>query len=582
MDTSVQSFASLNCAGRMLVELDGDRMDSLVWRRNEPSTILLSPLWPLQEREHAAVQSGSEPHDKRGTGGARRNSGNAAGRSTCLMGTSSKTVEINTREGKVRGTLEDELAIFRGVPFAEAPTGALRFQPPHPPAPFKAVFNATVPAPMCPQPRLRLFAALGEFIGEQSEDCLTCTIWAPLPLDRPRPVLVWLHGGALASGGGSHPWYEGAMLARENDIVVVAPNYRLGALGLLCRPGLAEGNMALYDQVRALEWIRDNAAGFGGDPGRITLMGQSAGAASIALMLGLPRVRSLFKRGIFLSGGAVSPPLTPAADASAIADRFCAKLDIDPDAGDAVRRLRQVPVTRVLEAQTAVVLESPRPAGSVMPTFSFAAVGQLSCAGTLEASIKEGAAGIDALLGATSEEMRVFNGLDPRLADLQDDALPRIAEGILGKAWATYIEQARRARPGATPLQMITDAQSERFVAGIRQLGLAVAEGKGNAWFYRFDWSAPNSPFGACHCIDLPFFFGTFDAFKNAPLLAGGDRAAMNALSQVMRGAVGRFVKNGSPVGEDLPDWPPFNPSQPVEMVFDTILQRGWMDIATE
>lgn len=372
------------------------------------------------------------------------------------------------------------------------------------------------------------------------------------------------------------------MLARENDIVVVSPNYRLGALGLLCRPGLVDGNMALLDQIRALEWVRDNAAGFGGDPGRITLMGQSAGAASIALMLGLPRVRSLFKRGIFLSGGTVSPPLTPATDAIAIADRFCAKLAIDPDADDALRRLQQVPVARVLEAQIAVALESPRTAGSVMPTFSFAAVDQLSGASTLEASIREGAAGIDALLGATSEEMRVFNGLDPRLSDLKDDDLPRIAEGLHGKAWPVYIEQARRARPGATPLQLITDAQSARFVAGIQQLGVAVAEGKGNAWFYRFDWSAPNSPFGACHCIDLPFFFGTFDAFKNAPLLAGGDRTAMNALSRVMRGAVGRFVKNGSPVGEDLLGWPPFNRSQPVEMVFDTILQRGWVDITTE
>jgi para-nitrobenzyl esterase len=495
------------------------------------------------------------------------------------MGISATTVEIDTREGRVRGTLEDDLAIFRGVPFAQAPTRALRFQPPHPPAPFKSVFDATTSAPMCPQPPLRLLAALGELIGEQSEDCLACSIWAPLPLDRPRPILVWVHGGALVTGCGSAPWYDGATLARENDIVVVAPNYRLGALGLLCRPGLVEGNMALLDQIRALEWIKDNAAAFGGDTARITLMGQSAGAGSIALMLALPRVRQLFQRGIFLSGGSLSLPLTSKAEAIAVADQFCAKLDIDPDGTDALRRLQEAPVPRILDAQIAVSREWLRPAGNIMPAFSFAAVGELSRVDALQANIEEGARGIDALLGATAEEMRVFNALEPRLADLEDDDLPKVAEGLLGQSWAADVERARRARPGSTPLQILTDAQTGQSVAGIRQLGLAVAEGKGSAWLYRFDWSTPNSPFGASHCIDLPFFFGTFDAFQNASMLAGGDRAAMNALSRVMRGAVGRFVKNGSPVGEDLLGWPSFGRSQPVEMVFDTLLQRGWVEI---
>lgn len=497
------------------------------------------------------------------------------------MDASSKTVEIDTREGTVRGTLENGLAIFRGVPFAEAPTGALRFQPPQPPAPFKEVFDATAPAPMCPQPPLRLSAALGEFIGEQSEDCLTCTIWAPLPLDRPRPILVWIHGGALASGG-SHPWYDGAMLARENDIVVVTVNYRLGALGLLCRPGLVEGNMALLDQIRALEWIEENVASFGGDPARMTLMGQSAGAASISLMLALPRARRLFQRGIFLSGGSASLPLLSPTNAAVIADRFCAKLDIDPDSADALRKLQQVPVSQILDAQIAVIREAPRAAGDVMPTFTFAAVGELSRADALEAAVKEGGVGFDALLGVTTEEWRVFNGMDPRLAELKEDDLPTVAAGLFGKSWPAYIERARRARPGATPLQVVTDAQTEHFNAHIWRLGLAVAENNGSAWLYRFDWSAPSSPFGACHCIDLPFFFGTFDAFKNAAMLAGGDRSRMNALSRVVRGVVGRFVKNGSPGGEDLPDWPPFSRSQPVEMVFNTILQRGWVDIPTD
>jgi para-nitrobenzyl esterase len=150
---------------------------------------------------------------------------------------------------------------------------------------------------------------------------------------------------------------------------------------------------------------------------------------------------------------------------------------------------------------------------------------------------------------------------------------------MFGKDWKAHIERARRARPGATPFEMVTDTQTAQFVRGAQQLGATVAEGSGNAWFYRFAWSGPTSEFGACHCIDLPFVFGTFDAFKGAPMLSGGQRTKMEALSDVLRSALGRFVKNGSPDGENLPDWPRFSRSQPVEMVFDSLLRRDLVDL---
>lgn len=491
------------------------------------------------------------------------------------MRETSHSIEVETFQGWVRGATDEGLAIFRGVPFAQAPTGALRFKAPVAPRRWSGVLEATLPAAICPQPPLRILSAMGEFVGRQDEDCLTATIWAPLPLDRPRPVLVWLHGGALCSGG-AHPWYEGAKLARDNDIVVVAPNYRLGALGFLCRAGLVEGNMGFLDQLRALEWVHENASCFGGDPRQMTLMGQSAGAASIACMLALPKARQLFQRAIFLSGGMVSLSLPSLEASSAVADLFCASLGIDPNAPDALSRLQAAPVSQILEAQLAAVRGSVRAAGSIMPIFSFAAVEGFPNGPAGEAALREGAAGIDALVGSTAEEMQVFRGLDPRLAELTPDNLPKMAEGLFGASWSARIEQARRTRPGATAVQLMTDAYTDQFVQGIRQLALAVAAGNGNAWLFRFDWSAPGSGFGACHCIDLPFVFGTFDAFKGAPMLAGGDETTMAALSGVMRRMIGRFLRSGSPAGPDVPKWRSFSRSQPGLMVFNSLIQHGW------
>lgn len=488
----------------------------------------------------------------------------------------SNNVEIVTSEGRVRGLMEDGLAVFRGVPFARAPTGPFRFKAPVKLEPQSRTIDATLPAPMCPQTPLRL-KALGQFDVNQDENCLTSTIWAPLPLDHPKPILVWLHGGALSSGGGGHPWYDGARLARENGIIVASPNYRLGALGFLCLPGLADGNMGFLDQVRALEWIQENAASFGGDSHNITLMGQSAGATSIALMLAKPQVRRLFHRAVFLSGGFVSFPLKSVVAAGEDAERFCTLLGIDPCDPGAMRALQGTPVSQILEAQVTVVRDSARVAGNVLPTFMYTATGVFPVGSALEEAIRDGAAEIDAIIGTTAEEFNAFNGLDPRLTHLTEEDLPEVAQKLFGPSWKTLLDHGRRLRPGSKPSQIITDAQTESFVHPIRQLATAIAGGKGTVWCCRFDWSPPGSEYGACHCIDLPFVFGNFEAFKDAPMLAGGQETKMRALSALLRSAIGQFVNHGSPAGPDLPEWPTFKHAQPVVMVFDLLLQLGWL-----
>ena len=196
---------------------------------------------------------------------------------------------MRTKAGELRGAHENGIAVFRGVPYAAAPIGELRFAPPQPAPPWQGVRDATQDGPIAPQGRSRLAHVMGDFERPQSEDCLTLNIWTPAADAKKRPVLVWIHGGAFASGAGSLPWYSGERFAANGDVVVVSINYRLGALGFLCLPGVSDGNLGLLDQVAALRFVRDNIAAFGGDPDNVTVVGQSAGAASIAILMTMPQ-----------------------------------------------------------------------------------------------------------------------------------------------------------------------------------------------------------------------------------------------------------------------------------------------------
>ena len=273
--------------------------------------------------------------------------------------------------GDLRGVYNGSVISFRAVPFAEPPMGERRFAAAEPVRPWKGLREAQEHGPIAPQLPSRLRVAMGDFARPQSENCLTLTINAPAVDANRRPVLVWLHGGAWVTGAGSLDWYDGARLAREGDIVCVGVNYRLGALGWLHRPGIVDADAGISDMVTALAWVRDNIAAFGGDPNCVTVMGQSAGATSIARLLMLPEARVLFNRAIMQSGGYGRGAYTSAM-ASERADQFLRLLGIDPQAGDALARLRAVEVPRLLAAQTELAQRNARfayPGAMFMPVF---------------------------------------------------------------------------------------------------------------------------------------------------------------------------------------------------------------------
>ncbi|MEU9337199.1 carboxylesterase family protein [Streptomyces sp. NPDC048290] len=430
----------------------------------------------------------------------------------------------STTGGPVRGHLEHGLTVFRGVPYATAPE---RFAPPEPVPAWTDVRDTVTDGPVGPQSPSHFDPVLGTPAPrEQAEDCLTLTITTPAPDDRARPVLVWFHGGAWITGAGSLPWYDGHRLATEGDIVVVAVNYRLGAFGYLRAPGVSEGNLGLRDQIAALRWVHDNIAAFGGDPAQVTVAGQSAGAHSVQCLLGIPEARTTFRRAILHSSPA-GLGLGDARAAERTARGFLRALGADP---------RTAPVADVLAAQDRYAQAAARPLGlNVTPAFRpVEGVGPLPARDQWVRNVRASAGDLQVVIGFTAQEMTGFLVPNPAVRRLR-----RVP--ALGPRAVSALERTAGRFAFTRPVLRLADRLSGA--------GAAV-------WAFRFDYAASGNPFGATHCVDLPFLFGT-DAWADAPMLRGADPEEVEALGRRMRAAWLGFVRTGNPDGEQG-SWPAY------------------------
>ncbi len=473
------------------------------------------------------------------------------------------TAIAHTESGDLAGLTDHGIAIFRAVPYAAPPTGKLRFAAPQPAVPWSGQRDATAHGPIAPQTPTRLAPAMGDYRRPMDEDCLTLTIWTPAADAAKRPVLVWLHGGAWMSGGASLDWYDGSILAREAGIVVVGVNYRLGAVGYLHLPGVTpdEGDPGTLDQAAALAWVQANIAAFGGDPARVTIAGQSAGAASIGRLLLHPAACHQFRAAILQSGSFGRPPLSRT-EAAATARDYLAHLGLDPAAPDLADRLRAVPVAALLDAQIALGRARARFAETnppFMPTLPGARTQP-----ELIAAIAAAAHGKPLLIGATREEVHAFFASNPAMATA-DPAQIAARFQALGASEAPY----HRRRPAGSPMDLLADMSSDRtFLWPAMQLAEAAP---GPVFAYQFNWAPPGSRFHACHCIELPFVFGNFSSWPDAGMLAGGDHSEMEALSAEIRAAWAAFITHGGPSLPGLP-WPHYDASRRLTMQLDRVV----------
>jgi para-nitrobenzyl esterase len=466
------------------------------------------------------------------------------------------TVEL--APGRLSGRAEGRLAVFRGVPFARPPVGPLRFGPPQPPEPWAGVRAATAFGPAATQSAIDVTYVPGfslwEGIGATSEDCLTLNVWTPGLTGR-RPVLVWLHGGAFLKGAGSQALYDGATLARRGDVVVVTANYRLGVFGFLALDDERfAANGGLLDQLAVLDWVAAHAPAFGGDPGNVTVMGESAGAMSVAALMTAPAAAGRFHRALPESGAGRRLP--GPAQAAELTDRLLDRLGLErPAAGDALLGL---PTERLLSAQVAVSVDVRR--DDIGAGFQPWIDGAVLPAQAVDGLAAGSAAGVPFLAGTNEHEMNLWRVLEPGLRQLDDAGLAARVQRLVGEAAGDLIAAYRAARPGADPVGLWSAIWSDReFRLPSLRATEAQAARSPATYSYLFTWPSPAPGVGSCHGLELPFVFGTLDS-PGADRFAGSGPAA-ETLATTVQDAWLAFARTGDP------GWPAYDPSTRTTMV---------------
>ncbi|MDQ3107528.1 MAG: carboxylesterase/lipase family protein [Actinomycetota bacterium] len=501
----------------------------------------------------------------------------------------SSIVEI--KEGSLQGVEDGEVIAFRGVPFARAPIGPLRFRPPQPAEPWSGVRVCDTFGFVAPQPQGQAMAGQGT-PEEQSEDCLHLNVWTPACDDAARPVMVWIHGGAFVTGSGSGAFYRGQHLAARGDVVVVTINYRLGALGFLAHPDLldeesgASGNWGLLDQVAALQWVQANITNFGGDPTNVTIFGESAGSMSVSCLVGSPSTQGLFRRAIAQSGG---PNGVPMETATTTATQLCEAAGV-PD----VAALRDLDVAALLDAQTqlqAAAAESgsgmalaPTIDGGLLPEHPLTA-------------IRNGVAkGKELLVGTNLHEMKLWVVGNRKLTGGDEEFILRRLEKTVGDGAADALAAYKAARADRgddlTPIELWTAIESDR-VFRLPSLRMCEAQSaRGDTVFdYLFTWESPamGGLLGACHALEIPFVFGTLTT-PGIELFTGAGPEAL-ALSEKMQDAWLAFARTGNPTTDALGYWPAYAAQRRATMVLgaETVIAEApyeaervhWDDKAT-
>ncbi|MFD8949267.1 carboxylesterase/lipase family protein [Streptomyces xanthophaeus] len=468
--------------------------------------------------------------------------------------------EVRTGQGVVKGRVEDGIAVFRGIPYAQPPFGALRFAVPEPVRPWDGVRPALEFGPPPPQyDRMSPQAADGS--REQAPDCLTVNVWSPALGAIGLPVMVWFHGGAYVFGRSAEPVYDGAGLARR-DVVVVSFNYRVGMEGFGLLAG-SPANRGLLDQIAALRWVQENIAAFGGEPDDVTVFGESAGAGSIAALLAMPAAAGLFHQAVAQSvPGSYFTPRLAADIAGAVAARVGAVAT-----AEALRDGDPHLLVRAADAVFATMPERAGQWGTVAHTETLCSpvVDGESLPCTPWEAVAGGAArNLALMLGHNREEYRLFMAKRGEFGSVTEERASAALRvfGPGGDGERAY----RAAYPEADAEQLYETVMSDWLcrVPTLQLLEAQVAAG-GVAYAYELRWPAPVSAgrLGSCHGLDVPLVFGTLDAPLARQMLGETAPPEAAALSERMQSAWARFAASGDP------GWPGYRFAGRLSKVFD-------------
>ena len=475
----------------------------------------------------------------------------------CFFATSAHAATVHVTQGDISGQTQGPVTAYLGLPYAAPPVGANRWQPPQAPAKWTGVHDATQFAANCQQ---NLTGGLGPWTleyephGAVSEDCLYLNVWAPTQADKPLPVMVWIHGGAFTGGSGSVAIYNGAGLATQG-VIVVTLNYRVGIYGFLAHPDLGEGSgtYGLLDQIAALQWVHDNIAAFGGDPTRVTVAGQSAGAASVHDLMASPRAKGLFQQAIAESGSGLNPPPGDLATAQQLG------VAVLTAAGarslDDLRKLTPAELDAAaakVKANGQRVSFAPSIDGVVLPD--------------ADAVSREDASDVPILTGMTGNEDSFASYFFP--------------DTLTPETYITAVEKAYGDQAGVIlklyPAGDTTHASRDALARDSELASMTAWAAKRLSWsrkpIFAYLWTHPEpgptaAKYGAFHSSEVPYVFRTLNA-ANRPFTAED-----HALSQTISDYWLNFIKTGNPNSDGLPQWPVFDPGQSQINVIDVTTQ---------
>jgi para-nitrobenzyl esterase len=481
--------------------------------------------------------------------------------------------QVSTKYGIVEGKEEKELNVFKGIPYAKPPIGELRWCAPQASESWAGTKSCAEFSAVCAQESFPevIDMKLMDVPGPQSEDCLYLNVWSHPSESEKRPVMFWIHGGGLGFGAASQPIYDGQHLARKG-VVVVTINYRMGALGFLHLDTVTEGaipatgNEGFLDQIAALEWVRDNIAGFGGDPDNVTIFGESSGGWSVTVLMAMPKAKGLFHKAIAQSGVAnAALPLEHAAD---LGKEFLSDVATDPTDADS---LRAIPADKVLSAGSSFVrsVEALLSGVGEGNRYHRAVIDGDTLPASVLGSIAEGSSSDVVLMaGTTRDEMAapVPPGATPE--ELQA-IVSQAAYGIDSKEMIERYRESRMKRMARMGDADIASAISTDATMRIPCIRLLEAQQRHQpSYHYIVTWTTPagDGAAGAEHGIELGFVFGTHGIDQDHAITFGDGPAAAGLANAVMD-AWTNFAKTGDPSSDTLGAWPAYVENRATMMI---------------
>jgi para-nitrobenzyl esterase len=496
------------------------------------------------------------------------------------IGTMQSAPVVETSSGQVRGAIIEGVAAFKCVPYGAPTSGPNRFMPPRRPVPWAGVRDALEYTGHAPQAGLRPATRreLADFSGPpdtspETEDCLTLNVWSPGLDAAKRPVMVWLHGGAFSYGTANVARLQGSRLAKRSDVVVVTVNQRLNILGFLDLSGLggsdfaASGNAGTLDMIAALEWVRDNIGRFGGDPGNVTIFGESGGGGKVCTLLAMPSALGLFHRAIVQSGAVIR--LREPDRAIKLTEAVLRVLGLT---GNDLRKLQSLPVVQLLGAVEPALKALGAPPQPLFDRYPFgpAVDGTIVPRHPFDTSAPSVSADVPLLIGDMKDEMASFLARDDKVwhRTLSEQELRERVAAVAGEHTDRVIEAYRRLYPDMNPAErLITTLTDSNF--RIRSLIVAAhkaTQAGAPVYMYSFEWETPvqEGRLKAPHALDVPFTFDTID------LTNATDRSATaHWLSATMSGTWAAFARAGVPDNASIPHWPAYNLATRATLMLD-------------